>query len=136
MFYYVLAYVVWLIGDSFTYLLEFLLKKVAAAETNPFECQSNFDKASSILHVSDEQKAAFIETFNSLDKMSNGRVSGKNCKDVLVQSNLPNETLSKIWKLCDRGNHGALSQDEFVIAMSLVSWVLAGNDLPAKLPVV
>jgi len=114
----------------------FPMEQVAAAESNPFKCMNNFEKASEIVELTEDKKAAYIATFQSLEKMSNGRVSGAKCRDIFMESHLSKAVLSKIWSMVDRGQHGALSQDEFVIAMCLVDLALSGSELPSSIPAI
>ena len=55
-------------------------------------------------------------------------------KKVMVESRLPKEVLAKIWNMCDRGQHGALNEDEFILVMGLINIALSGKELPESLP--
>lgn len=55
-------------------------------------------------------------------------------KEVLVNSNLPLESLGKIWDLSDMDRDGALDRHEFTVAMHLVYKVLDNYPLPVSLP--
>ncbi|KAH3745154.1 Receptor Mediated Endocytosis [Pelomyxa schiedti] len=110
----------------------FPLEQLPSAQTNPFEFASNFEKNAAILELNDADKAQYISVFHSL-ALVNGRAPGLEVKKVLFDSHLPKEILSKIWTLCDRGKHGALSEEEFVIAMALVNAAIAGKTLPDTL---
>eukprot|EP01105_Mastigella_eilhardi_P007247 TRINITY_DN18750_c0_g1_i1.p1 TRINITY_DN18750_c0_g1~~TRINITY_DN18750_c0_g1_i1.p1 ORF type:complete len:505 (-),score=198.79 TRINITY_DN18750_c0_g1_i1:1420-2934(-) len=111
----------------------FPLEQVTKAVTNPFEYANNFEKSAGLLDVSDDEKESYRQQFRALNLVSN-RAQGSEVRKVLVQSNLPKETLSKVWSLCDRGKHGALTEEEFIIAMALVKGCVDGKPLPDKLP--
>ncbi|CAH8869085.1 unnamed protein product [Trichobilharzia szidati] len=63
-----------------------------------------------------------------------GKLSGEKIREVFLKSQLPVETLGKIWDLSDIDNDGCLDQSEFIIAMHLVHRSLNGESLPDKLP--
>ena len=113
----------------------FPLEQLPPTQTNPFEFASNYERSIAALSLNESDKANYVGVFHSLQLVSN-RAPGGEVKKVLSESNLPKETLSKIWNLCDRGKHGALSEEEFVIAMALVNSCIAGNPLPDSLPTV
>ena len=51
-------------------------------------------------------------------------------KDIWARSRLPQDSLSGIWKLVDRGAKGWLCREEFVIGMWLIDRCLHGKKLP------
>ncbi|KAK4475639.1 hypothetical protein MN116_000909 [Schistosoma mekongi] len=63
-----------------------------------------------------------------------GKLSGDKIREVFLKSQLPVETLGKIWDLSDIDNDGSLDQSEFIVAMHLVHQSLKGETLPDKLP--
>ncbi|XP_055677201.1 EH domain-containing protein 3 [Lutzomyia longipalpis] len=63
-----------------------------------------------------------------------GRISGAAAKSELIKSKLPNNVLSKIWKLSDVDADGFLDVEEFALAMHLINVKLDGNELPTTLP--
>lgn len=52
----------------------------------------------------------------------------------MVKSKLPNSVLGKIWKLSDIDKDGFLDEEEFALAMHLISVKVDGHDLPTELP--
>lgn len=52
----------------------------------------------------------------------------------MIKSNLPNAVLGKIWRLADIDRDGSLDEDEYCLAMHLVSVRLDGHPLPNELP--
>ncbi|GAB0087322.1 EF-hand domain [Sergentomyia squamirostris] len=63
-----------------------------------------------------------------------GKISGASAKVELLKSKLPNNVLSKIWKLSDVDTDGFLDIEEFALAMHLINVKLDGNELPTVLP--
>jgi len=101
--------------------------------TNPFENNNPFDNLMSEETISNEDRQKYLQTFLSLNP-TNGKVSGSSVKQVLVETGLPREILSKVWVLSDRDKDGQLNEEEFVICMYLVNISLAGQPLPDQLP--
>lgn len=66
----------------------------------------------------------------------NGLLDGGTAKSIFERAGLPNETLGRIWMLCDREQRGALDQTEFIIAMHLLTSMKtrAMSALPSTLP--
>ena len=66
----------------------------------------------------------------------NGVLDGATAKSIFERAGLPNETLGRIWMLCDREQRGALDQTEFIIAMHLLTSMKtrAMTGLPNNLP--
>lgn len=71
--------------------------------------------------------------FESL-KPIDGKISGAAAKSELIKSKLPNNVLSKIWKLADYDQDGFLDIEEFALAMHLINVKMEGNELPTTLP--
>uniref|UniRef100_A0A1Q3FC63 Putative endocytosis/signaling protein ehd1 n=1 Tax=Culex tarsalis TaxID=7177 RepID=A0A1Q3FC63_CULTA len=71
--------------------------------------------------------------FESL-KPIDGKISGAAAKSELIKSKLPNNVLSKIWKLSDYDQDGFLDVEEFALAMHLITVKMDGNELPITLP--
>ncbi|KAG1681973.1 RalBP1-associated Eps domain-containing protein 1 [Nymphon striatum] len=104
---------------------------------------SNEDDSSD-RHSSDEENDPFIlteelrkyytEHFKSLQSDVEGVIPGAAVKQFFEQSGLPTQELSKIWQHADVDRDGALSLEEFFVAMHLV--VLRRNkiELPETLP--
>jgi len=110
-----------------------LEQQVTAAHTNPFELATPQEQRMAALGISEADARQFSDTFRSFPTQ-NGRASGADIKKVMVESRLPKETLAKIWNMCDRGQHGALNEDEFILVMGLINIALSGKELPDSLP--
>ncbi|XP_039441982.1 EH domain-containing protein 3 isoform X1 [Culex pipiens pallens] len=67
-------------------------------------------------------------------KPIDGKISGAAAKSELIKSKLPNNVLSKIWKLSDYDQDGFLDVEEFALAMHLINVKMDGNELPITLP--
>ena len=87
-----------------------------------------------VFAVSGEQKEYYVKQFLSIESNPQGKVTGTAAKDFFERSKLTANDLSHIWHLADVDNDGALSLEEFCIAMHLV--VLRRNrvELPNSLP--
>ncbi|CAI9717654.1 ralBP1-associated Eps domain-containing protein 1 isoform X4 [Octopus vulgaris] len=85
--------------------------------------------------ISKEQREYYLKQFKTMQPEENGVIIGSIAKEFFEKSKLPVHELSKIWQLSDLNRDGALSLDEFCIAMHLV--VLRRNEieLPDHLPV-
>jgi len=110
-----------------------LEQQVTASHTNPFELATPQEQRMAALGISEADARQFSDTFRSFPTQ-NGRASGADIKKVMMESRLPKEVLAKIWNMCDRGQHGALNEDEFILVMGLINIALAGKELPDSLP--
>ncbi|CAK5088325.1 unnamed protein product [Meloidogyne enterolobii] len=81
--------------------------------------------------LNDLQKYEAI--FNSLGPVD-GRLSGNQCRPVLLNSQLPKGILAKIWDLADIDADGFLDKPEFCVALHLVYRSLQNDPLPERLP--
>jgi hypothetical protein len=80
-----------------------------------------------------KEKERYDEIFKSLGP-SDGKITGAAAKGEMVKSKLPNSVLGKVWKLADVDQDGMLDDEEFALAMHLISIKLDGHDLPTSLP--
>lgn len=83
--------------------------------------------------IVDERKPEYDEIFQTCSPRD-GKVSGSNAKKQLLTSKLPNTALAKIWRLADYDKDGALTDEEFALAMHLINIRKSGKDLPDHLP--
>ncbi|CAK5118517.1 unnamed protein product [Meloidogyne enterolobii] len=81
--------------------------------------------------LNDLQKYEAI--FNSLGPVD-GRLSGNQCRPVLLNSQLPKGILAKIWDLADIDADGFLDKPEFCVALHLVYRSLQNDPMPERLP--
>ncbi|KAI8992676.1 hypothetical protein BDB01DRAFT_755855 [Pilobolus umbonatus] len=84
--------------------------------------------------ISPQDKQRYRDIFNAWEGSGSGFMSADTAKDVFTQSQLPPQTLMKIWNLADRENKGSLDMDEFAIAMHLIYRKLNGFEVPVVLP--
>ena len=110
----------------------FPLEQLPPSQTNPFEFASNYEKSVASLGIKPEEKESYSNVFHTLN-LTNGRAPGVEVRKVMMESGLPKDTLSKIWNLCDKGQHGALSEEEFIIGMALVNGCIEGKPLPENM---
>ncbi|XP_046553892.1 ralBP1-associated Eps domain-containing protein 1-like isoform X8 [Haliotis rubra] len=95
---------------------------------------SEAESVDDIWAISEEQREYYMKQFKTMQPDLGGVITGKVAKDFFEKSKLPVVELSKIWQLSDLNRDGALSLEEFCIAMHLV--VLRRNEieLPERLP--
>lgn len=79
------------------------------------------------------EQSKYVEMFNSLGPVS-GKLPGSKVKPVMLNSKLPVDVLGKIWDLSDVDQDGALSEEEFIVAMHLVYKALDNCPIPSVLP--
>eukprot|EP00727_Mastigamoeba_balamuthi_P004953 m51a1_g14456 putative eh domain-containing (506) ;mRNA; r:645437-647699 len=109
--------------------------QVVPSQTNPFEHANNFERNIDALGISDDDRKSYADMFASL-KLVGGKATGAEVKGIMMGYGLPKEALSRIWTLCDRGKHGALSEQEFTLAMALIKKAADGGEIPEDLPAV
>ncbi|KZC08917.1 PREDICTED: ralBP1-associated Eps domain-containing protein 1 [Dufourea novaeangliae] len=78
--------------------------------------------------ITDEQRDYYTTQFSQLQLDSDGLLHGHIARTFFQKSGLPFEELSHIWRLADITRDGALSLEEFLVAMHLV--VLRRNHVP------
>uniref|UniRef100_A0A182NN11 EH domain-containing protein n=1 Tax=Anopheles dirus TaxID=7168 RepID=A0A182NN11_9DIPT len=83
--------------------------------------------------ICNRDRARTDPIFESLQPVD-GKISGAAAKSELIKSKLPNNVLSKIWKLSDYDQDGFLDIEEFALAMHLINVKMDGNELPTALP--
>ncbi|OMJ17305.1 Epidermal growth factor receptor substrate 15 [Smittium culicis] len=76
----------------------------------------------------DKESSYFSRLFKVADNTNIGKVIGEDAANFFRKSKLSEEILQKIWLLADTDNKGYLVQDEFNVALKLVS--LSQNNLP------
>ncbi len=85
-------------------------------------------------HVSRQQLQTYQQHFASLDTLRTGFLTGQQARDFFLKSNLPSSTLGRVWEMADVDRDGKLTFGEFVLAMHLITAILAGCTIPAPLP--
>uniref|UniRef100_A0A665U7S4 Epidermal growth factor receptor pathway substrate 15 n=1 Tax=Echeneis naucrates TaxID=173247 RepID=A0A665U7S4_ECHNA len=84
--------------------------------------------------VSPADKAKYDELFNKTDGDMDGLVSGPEVRDIFLKTGLPSATLARIWELCDIGDIGKLTREQFALALHLINQKLTkGLDPPQSL---
>ena len=84
--------------------------------------------------VSAQEKQQFDAYFDKIDSNRAGAIQGKEAVEFFKNSRLAEADLAHIWDLADIQQRGALSRDEFAVAMHLIHKRLAGEQLPQSLP--
>uniref|UniRef100_A0A7S1CI35 Calmodulin n=1 Tax=Bicosoecida sp. CB-2014 TaxID=1486930 RepID=A0A7S1CI35_9STRA len=80
------------------------------------------------------EKPAYDAMFAALAQTADGKVTGAAAKGPLLESGLAKAILRPLWELADIDKDGKLDQDEFAVAMYLVSMCTSGGSLPETLP--
>uniref|UniRef100_A0A671VE83 Epidermal growth factor receptor pathway substrate 15 n=1 Tax=Sparus aurata TaxID=8175 RepID=A0A671VE83_SPAAU len=84
--------------------------------------------------VSPADKAKYDELFSKTDGDKDGLVSGPEVRDIFLKTGLPSATLARIWELCDIGDIGKLTREQFALALHLINLKLTkGLDPPQSL---
>ncbi|XP_077389940.1 epidermal growth factor receptor substrate 15 isoform X3 [Festucalex cinctus] len=84
--------------------------------------------------VSPADKAKYDELFSKTDGDMDGLVSGPEVRDIFLTTGLPSATLARIWELCDIGDIGKLTREQFALALHLINQKLTrGLDPPQSL---
>ncbi|XP_068175108.1 epidermal growth factor receptor substrate 15 isoform X2 [Antennarius striatus] len=84
--------------------------------------------------VSPADKAKYDELFSKTDGDMDGLVSGPEVRDIFLKTGLPSATLARIWELCDVGDIGKLTREQFALALHLINQKLTkGLDPPQNL---
>ena len=83
--------------------------------------------------ITQNKKGEYDQKFYSLS-LTNGKASGGQIKQIMMQSGLSNQVLGKIWQLSDIDKDGFMNNDEFALCLFLIEHVKNGNSLPDTLP--
>ncbi|XP_030640343.1 epidermal growth factor receptor substrate 15 [Chanos chanos] len=84
--------------------------------------------------VSPADKAKYDEVFTKTDTDMDGLVSGPEVRDIFLNTGLPSTTLAHIWELCDIGDVGKLTREQFALALHLINQkITKGIDPPQTL---
>ncbi|XP_055020830.1 epidermal growth factor receptor substrate 15 isoform X2 [Boleophthalmus pectinirostris] len=84
--------------------------------------------------VSPADKAKYDELFTKTDSDMDGLVSGPEVRDIFLKTGLPSATLARIWELCDIGDVGKLTREQFALALHLINQKLTkGLEPPQSL---
>jgi len=78
----------------------------------------------------EEYRAEFV----ALGPNASGKLVGTKAKSKMVESKLPSNVLHKVWTLSDMDKDGALTLQEFALAMHFIKMRCDGQDLPLSLP--
>ena len=89
----------------------------------------------SIWTIKSEDHRRYHQIFQNISTSMNGKMSGIQGKNFLSESKLPDSDLAHIWQLADADKDGALTEQEFSIAMHLTNLRLHGIELPESLSV-
>jgi len=82
--------------------------------------------------LSKEEKKRYMETFAMHN--AEGFVDGGKAVQLFTMSGLPQKDLAYIWALSDMDRDRQLSQQEFLMAMHLITRRMKGDELPPTIP--
>lgn len=97
------------------------------AQANPFAESS----ATSGWIIDSPEKTTYDTAFYALNPQ-NGKLSGQQVKQTLLDTGVPADVLRRVWTLSDIDKDGMLDSDEFAVAMYLCKAVRNGKMLPEK----
>lgn len=84
--------------------------------------------------IKKEEKIAYERLFSVADKDGDGLINGEEARTFFAKSGLHKMTLAKIWELSDTDKDHRLNNEEFVIAMHLITGCKRKLSLPSTLP--
>lgn len=91
--------------------------------------QQQLQQADTSAQMQLQHKNRTIECwFAGLDQDGDGRLTGRDCRDFLVRSGLPQEILARVWAVSDSNRNGYLDVRLFGRAMDLMALAQAGQD--------
>lgn len=105
----------------------------------PISAQGTGNAPIRIPPLTPDKVAQYAGLFERQQLQPGNLLGGEQARQIFERSNLPNETLGRIWQLADTEQRGGLVQTEFVIAMHLLTSMKSGalralpNILPAPL---
>lgn len=82
--------------------------------------------------VTPTEKKKYREIFQ--EKSSGGYISGQQAVSLFTKSKLTRDDLAKVWALADMDRDNQLSQQEFIVAMHLITKRVAGEEVPETVP--
>jgi epidermal growth factor receptor substrate 15 len=94
--------------------------------------KSSGSKKKSKWAVTPTEKKKYREIFQ--EKSQGGYISGQQAVSLFTKSKLGRDDLAKIWALADMDRDNQLSQQEFVVAMHLITKRVAGDEIPETVP--
>ncbi|KAI9002811.1 hypothetical protein BC832DRAFT_560853 [Gaertneriomyces semiglobifer] len=111
------------------------LASVATHATGQGSTTTTPAAATAAAPVTPEERQRLTAAFQKCSPVD-GYVSGEVARDLFMKSQLPTETLAKIWQLVDTSGAGRLNSDQFLVAMWLITRTKQGllRDVPRELP--
>ncbi|KAG2180704.1 hypothetical protein INT44_003711, partial [Umbelopsis vinacea] len=101
----------------------------------PYPTSHNGGSASQLDTIKADERERFIRIFRS-NSSPDGFMEGTHAHRLFEKSNLPPDTLSKLWNLANMRRTSSLNQTEFVIAMFYISRLMDHtlDGLPSSIP--
>ncbi|KAI3659084.1 hypothetical protein MP638_002103 [Amoeboaphelidium occidentale] len=87
-----------------------------------------------MFNIPPADKQRYLDMFNKSQR--NLQIDANSARSIFLQSRLPEDFLSQVWKLVDTQQNGFLNQQSFLMAMWLIQLKLQGvmQVLPASIP--
>lgn len=101
--------------------------------TTPFIQPISLPSAQGDWVLTNVEQIKYKEIFEKSDLDLDGFVSGREIKDVFLESGLPQNMLAHIWALCDSHQLGKLNCEQFALACWLIERGKKGIDPPQML---
>jgi epidermal growth factor receptor substrate 15 len=122
--------------DGFTPAPPPPLAPAPTGSPQPISAQGTGNAPIRIPPLTPDKVAQYAGLFERQQLQPGNLLGGEQARQIFERSNLPNETLGRIWQLADTEQRGALVQTEFVIAMHLLTSMKSGalRALPSILP--
>ena len=80
-------------------------------------------------HLTPEDKRQYDTLFDRRQPQA-GRLSEKKVRNFMMQGDLPDSTLDKIWELSDQDKDGFLDRYEWTVAIHLTVRAYYGDEIP------
>ena len=80
-------------------------------------------------HLTPEDKRKYDTWFDQRRPQA-GRLSEENVRNFMMQADLPDSTLDKIWELSDQDTDGFLDRYEWTVAIHLTVRAYYGDEIP------
>lgn len=118
--------------DEFCVAMHLVSRRVAGDEL-PTELPASLRPAAPRWEPTPEQRFTFGAAFETIVGPSGSRMTPEQARRHMMRSGLPAEVPAKILQLVAPGG-GKLSEEQFCLAMSLITRAMAGTKLPEQLP--
>ncbi len=99
-----------------------------------FKTENMNKNKENLFELHPELISKYEKYFEMTDSEGVGFIKGIDAKSTFERSNLPKQTLMKIWALADSSKKGSLDKAEFIVAVHLIATAKRGSLIPDVLP--